>query len=110
MVCIGKNIANCSKNPQSLPVMCALYTLCVHAVRTVPTRPLWTVQLEDAVVAGHMDRHIAVPAAAQVSGHDMATVATLSNSKTHLMIGLHSLQSCSSVQQYLGSSPQSVQR
>ena len=24
MVCIGKNIANCSKNPQFLPVMCVL--------------------------------------------------------------------------------------
>ena len=28
MVCIGKNIANCSKNPQFFPVMCAL---CTHA-------------------------------------------------------------------------------
>ena len=26
MVCIGKNIANCSKKPQFLPVMCALCT------------------------------------------------------------------------------------
>ena len=26
MVCTGKNIANCSKTPQFLPVMCALCT------------------------------------------------------------------------------------
>ena len=38
MVCIGKNIANCSKNPQFLPVMCAL---CPHCARAVHTRPLW---------------------------------------------------------------------
>ena len=31
MVCIGKNIANCSKNPQFLPVMCALCPRCAHA-------------------------------------------------------------------------------
>ena len=31
MVCIGKNIANCSKNPQFLPVMCTLCALCTHA-------------------------------------------------------------------------------
>ena len=31
MVCIGKNIANCSKNPQFLLVMCALRALCTHA-------------------------------------------------------------------------------
>ena len=30
MVCIGKNIANCSKNPQFLPVMCALCPRCAH--------------------------------------------------------------------------------
>ena len=36
MVCIGKNIANCSKNPQFLPVMCAL---CLHCARAVHTRP-----------------------------------------------------------------------
>ena len=30
MVCIGKNIANCSKNPQFLPVMCALCPCCVR--------------------------------------------------------------------------------
>ena len=28
MVCTGKNVANCSKNPQFLPVMCALCTRC----------------------------------------------------------------------------------
>ena len=37
MVCIGKNIASCSKNPQFLPVMCALclavHALCTHAPR-----------------------------------------------------------------------------
>ena len=36
MVCIGKNIANCSKNPQFLPVMCALCPRCACAVRAVP--------------------------------------------------------------------------
>ena len=30
MVCIGKNIANCSKNPQFLPVMCVLCPRCAH--------------------------------------------------------------------------------
>ena len=30
MVCIGKNIANCSKPPQFLPVMCALCPRCAH--------------------------------------------------------------------------------
>ena len=33
VVCIGKNIANCSKNPQFLPVMCAVppvRALCRH--------------------------------------------------------------------------------
>ena len=33
MVCVGKNIANCSENLQFLPLMCAL------CARTVPTRP-----------------------------------------------------------------------
>ena len=31
IVCIGKNIANCGKSPQFLPVVCALCTLCRHA-------------------------------------------------------------------------------
>ena len=31
MVCIGKNIANCSKKPQFLPVMCTLCALCTRA-------------------------------------------------------------------------------
>ena len=38
MVCIGKNVANCSKNPQFLPVMCALCPRCARAVHTRPPR------------------------------------------------------------------------
>ena len=38
MVCIGKTIANCSKTPQFLPVICALCTRCARAV---PGRPLY---------------------------------------------------------------------
>ena len=38
MVCIGKNIANCSKNPQFLPVMCTLCPRCLRTVRVVHTR------------------------------------------------------------------------
>ena len=30
MVCIGKNIAHCSKNPQFVPVMCVLCPRCAH--------------------------------------------------------------------------------
>ena len=33
MVCVGKNIANCSKNPQFLPVM---YVLCTRCADTPP--------------------------------------------------------------------------
>ena len=36
MVCIGKNIANCSKNPQFLPIMSALCPRCARAVHTRP--------------------------------------------------------------------------
>ena len=36
MVCIGKNIANCSKTPQFLPVMC---TLCARCAHTPPYTP-----------------------------------------------------------------------
>ena len=36
MVCIGKNITNCSKNPRFLPVMCALCPRCARAVHTRP--------------------------------------------------------------------------
>ena len=36
VVCIGKNIANCSKTPQFLPVMCALCTRCARAHRHPP--------------------------------------------------------------------------
>ena len=35
-VCIGKNIANCSKNPQFLPAVCALCPRCARAVHTRP--------------------------------------------------------------------------
>ena len=35
MVCIGKNVANCSKKPQFLPVMCAL---CARYADTPPWR------------------------------------------------------------------------
>ena len=37
MVYIGKNMANCSKNPQFLLVMCVLCTLCARCADT----PLW---------------------------------------------------------------------
>ena len=36
MVCIGKNIANCSKNPQFLPFMCAMFPRCARAVHRRP--------------------------------------------------------------------------
>ena len=39
MVCIGKNIANCSKNPQFLPVMCALCEHCAHMHVHAPRQP-----------------------------------------------------------------------
>ena len=39
MVCIRKNIANCSKNPQFPPVMCALCLRCARAVHKRPHNP-----------------------------------------------------------------------
>ena len=36
MVCLGKTIANCSRNLQFLPVMCALCTLCASCADTPP--------------------------------------------------------------------------
>ena len=39
MVCIGKNIANCSKKPQFLPVMCALCPRCARCACAVHTYP-----------------------------------------------------------------------
>ena len=39
MVCIGKNIANCSKNLQFLPVMCVPCPRCARAVHTRPHVP-----------------------------------------------------------------------
>ena len=38
MVCIGKNIANCSKTSQFLPVMCALCPRCARAVPALCVR------------------------------------------------------------------------
>ena len=40
MVCIGKNIANCSKNPQFLLVMRALCGLCLRCACAVHTHTL----------------------------------------------------------------------
>ena len=41
MVCISKTIANCSKSPQFLPVMCApLWTLCPHPPKDHPEQLL----------------------------------------------------------------------
>ena len=40
MGCIGKNIASCSKNPQFLPVTCAMCARCACCMRAVHTRPL----------------------------------------------------------------------
>ena len=58
MVCIGKNIANCSKNPQFLPVMCAL---CPHCARAVHTRTRG-VPLRDT------------PRPCKATGHKMQTI------------------------------------
>ena len=41
IVCIGKNIANCPKKPQFLPLKCVLFVHCVCCACAVHNRPLY---------------------------------------------------------------------
>ena len=43
MVCMDKNIANCSKNPEFIPVICAL---CACCSRTRPWAYTWALNPE----------------------------------------------------------------
>ena len=57
MVRIGKNIANCSKNPQFLPVMCVLCLRCARAVHTRPQNVLVGKKITPSI-QGNMDSPI----------------------------------------------------
>ena len=54
MVCIGKNIANCSKNPQFLPVMCTLCPCCAH------TPPRWVATFYSSPLCGPQEGRVYV--------------------------------------------------